>query len=343
LHDSKGDLAVVDEVSNIMQAGGIDGDLVKGVQHAQFTNHLSSRTSNTGSQGASGAVGKIFQGQDIWPEQSLLKSVFYNEFLKVFDVCEMAGLASAGSGGVFDVLSIYRGPHEVPFDKEHFATLQTFVPHLQTALALRRRLLALKSRVSDLENAFDQLETALILVDVEAKPIFVNRAARQICDQKDGLYMSTSRLAAEIPAENGRLREVIAKAILAGRSKSLEHGGAILISRGNKRPLQILAAPRISHNRETPKGAVAVVFISDPELKPALRSNILRQLYGLTHAEARLALSLLDGKSLTEAADSIGVAHETVRSQVKSVSHKTGPPRQGELIRLLSSLPGQTA
>ena len=284
--------------------------------------------------------GRIIQGVEIWPEESFQKSVFYNEFLKRYDVCEMAAVLAGRSAHVFEALSFYRSPCETPFEKEQLAILQTIVPHLQTALAIRRRFLTLESRVSDLETALDQLGTALVLLDAEAKPILANRAARQICDQRDGLDLSASRLSAHEPSENARLREIIARAISVGRNKSTEHGGAMLVSRIDKRPLQILAAPFISHGLAAPRGAVAVVFISDPEQKPALRSQILRELYGLTQAEARLSLLLLDGGSLAETADVIGVTHETARSQIKSVLHKTGTARQGELIRLLSSLPG---
>jgi DNA-binding CsgD family transcriptional regulator len=126
---------------------------------------------------------------------------------------------------------------------------------------------------------------------------------------------------------------------IMGCLSQMKEKATSLISRADLRPLQVLAAPFGSNNLG-PKGAVAIVFISDPELKPTLRSNILRELYGLTQAETRLALSLVDGRSLIETADSIGVTHETVRSQVKSVLHKTGTRRQGELTRLLSSLPG---
>jgi len=288
--------------------------------------------------------GKIIQGVEIWPEEDFRKSVFYNEFLKRFDVYELVGaVLASGSRNIFEALSFYRGPREAPIDKEQFAILQTITPHLQSALAIRRRFMALECKVSDLETALDQLGTALVLLDEDAKPILVNRAARQIFDQRDGLYLYTARLSAESPTENGRLREIITKAILAGRGKGVEHGGATLISRTGKRPLQVLAAPYLSQNSATPKGAVAVVFISDPDQKPVLRSEILHELYGLTPAEARLAVLLLDGKSLAETADSIGVTHETVRSQIKSVLHKTETARQGELIRLLSCLPGQNA
>jgi DNA-binding CsgD family transcriptional regulator len=84
---------------------------------------------------------------------------------------------------------------------------------------------------------------------------------------------------------------------------------------------------------------VAIVFVTDPEQRMATSAEILQLLFELTRAESRLAIALLDGKSLHEAAELIGVARETVRSQIKSIFQKTGTQRQGELIRLLSQLP----
>ncbi len=54
------------------------------------------------------------------PEQ-LLKSTFYNEFLKKVEVCQMACVAVAGPSGILEGLSIYRGPSEDEFDRQHFA------------------------------------------------------------------------------------------------------------------------------------------------------------------------------------------------------------------------------
>jgi DNA-binding CsgD family transcriptional regulator len=283
--------------------------------------------------------GKVVRGEEIWPEYLMRQSVFYNEFLKKYDVCQMAVLVSSGTPGLFEALSIYRGPQENPFENEQLAILQELSPHLQTALSLRRRLLALERRATDLENGLNKLATAVVLVDAAGKPIFVNRAATQICSQRDGLCLSTSCVSVEDVKENGRLREIISKATSALGTTNPGSGSAMLISRDGRRPLQLFAAPFLSeHSR--PRGAAVILFISDPELKPAVRSDVLRELYGLTQAETRVALSLLADQSLVETADQMGVAHETVRSQLKSVLHKTGTRRQGELIRLLSNLPG---
>jgi DNA-binding CsgD family transcriptional regulator/PAS domain-containing protein len=285
--------------------------------------------------------GTILKGSDIWPYVEMRKSTFYNEFLKPFDTCEMALAVGSNSNPRFEVLSIFRGPIEQPFDENHFAALRLLSPHLQIALGMRRRLLTLESRVTDLENALDHLETALVIFDSTAKPVFVNRAARQLSELKDGIQITATRITVQDPTENARLQTIIARAIAAGTRGGKEFGGATLISRADKRPLQALAGPFHECNQSNaPREAVAALFISDPDRAPGFRAEVLRELYGMTSAEARLATMLLTGKSLPELAESLGVTHETVRAQMKSVLHKTGTARQGELVSLLSKLAG---
>ena len=62
----------------------------------------------------------------------------------------------------------------------------------------------------------------------------------------------------------------------------------------------------------------------------------LRNSYGLTSAEARLALRLLVGQSLRKAAGALGITYETARSRLKSIFRTTGTHRQGELVTLLA-------
>ena len=285
--------------------------------------------------------GSIFRGTEILSEDALLKSVFYNEFLKPFDVCELAGVLAWKADRQIEVLSIFRGPKEQPFDEVHFAAIKFLSPHLQTALGMRRRLLNLEVRVTDLESALDHLETALVIFDSSAKPIFANRAACELSGRKGGIQITPTHVRAEDSLENARLQAIIARAIAAGTRGGEEYGGAMLVSRADRRPLQILAGPfNKCHNPRAPRGAVAALFISDPDRAPGFRAEVLRELYGMTRAEARLATLLLTGKSLPELAESLGVAHETVRAQMKSVLHKTGTARQGELVSLLSKLAG---
>lgn len=63
----------------------------------------------------------------------------------------------------------------------------------------------------------------------------------------------------------------------------------------------------------------------------------LRAAFGLTKAEARLALRLAQGSSLASAAQAFEVKLTTIRSQLQQIFAKTGTSRQSELVAMLLS------
>ena len=67
-------------------------------------------------------------------------------------------------------------------------------------------------------------------------------------------------------------------------------------------------------------------------------ARTLRRTYGLTEAEARLALRIGTGETPAQAADSERITLESARSRLKTVLAKTGTHRQVELVLLLQRL-----
>jgi DNA-binding CsgD family transcriptional regulator len=63
----------------------------------------------------------------------------------------------------------------------------------------------------------------------------------------------------------------------------------------------------------------------------------LRLEFGLTKAEARLALCLAKGWSLATAAEAFNIKLTTIRSQLRQVFSKTGTSRQAEFVAMLLS------
>jgi DNA-binding CsgD family transcriptional regulator len=248
----------------------------------------------------------------------------------------MACVAVAGPPGVVEGLSIYRGPSEDEFDRDQLAALERIVPHLRTALYTRRKLLELESRVSDMETTLDRLNTALVLVEASGKVLFANRNARTILHCRDGLVFDRGELIAHYATDGAALRAALVNATKTGTGKGAR---AVLISRANKRPLQIVAVPCRPETLGTHEKAATVVFITDPDQRVPACPETLRVLFSFTRAEIKLAMVLLDGRSLSEAAALNGVGRETVRSQLKSIFLKTNTRRQSELIGLLARLP----
>ncbi|MFN3523420.1 MAG: alpha/beta fold hydrolase [Phenylobacterium sp.] len=85
-----------------------------------------------------------------------------------------------------------------------------------------------------------------------------------------------------------------------------------------------------------PERGVALIF-------PAVESTdrlwaSIRESFGLTPAETRLAARLKEGQTLAEAARDLGVSVNTVRNQLRAIFDKMGLNRQSELVRALTQL-----
>ena len=69
--------------------------------------------------------------------------------------------------------------------------------------------------------------------------------------------------------------------------------------------------------------------------------DLLRSHFGLSPAEARLALRLVAGETLRSAAVKLGIGYETARTHLKNIFDKTGTCRQAELVGFIfTALPG---
>jgi DNA-binding CsgD family transcriptional regulator len=69
--------------------------------------------------------------------------------------------------------------------------------------------------------------------------------------------------------------------------------------------------------------------------------ELLRSHFGLTPAEARLALHLVAGETLRSAEVKLSISYEAARTHLKNIFNKTGTSRQAELvIVIITALPG---
>jgi DNA-binding CsgD family transcriptional regulator len=85
-------------------------------------------------------------------------------------------------------------------------------------------------------------------------------------------------------------------------------------------------------------GATAGLFIDDPDKANTSTTSdmdLIRRAYGLTAAEARLALLLADGGSLADAVATFRTTRNTVRAQLRAIFDKTQARRQADLVRRL--------
>jgi DNA-binding CsgD family transcriptional regulator len=83
----------------------------------------------------------------------------------------------------------------------------------------------------------------------------------------------------------------------------------------------------------------AAIFITDLEQHVEPSREILCRLYGLTPAEYKLAMLLVQGHSLRQAAEMRRITKETARWHLKNIFRKTNVSSQSHLARVLLLLP----
>ena len=82
-------------------------------------------------------------------------------------------------------------------------------------------------------------------------------------------------------------------------------------------------------------GPAVIVCVTDLEAGVSLPQQHLRELFGLTAAESRVAIALFEGLDPREASVHLGLGLTTVRTHLASIFGKTGATSQVELARLM--------
>jgi len=180
------------------------------------------------------------------------------------------------------------------------------------------------------EATLNRVPVGVIVVEPNAKVVFMNPLGAEIVSKRDGLFVGPDNiLRGQRTQDSDRLislvREVIDKGGRSSRGLALERDSML-------RPLSVLVS-------RLDEGERVLLFVTDPEMRPEVVPEVVRRLFGLTESESRLVSAIASGDSIDEAAESMGVTVSTARTYLKQVFAKTGTSRQGDLVRMVLTSP----
>jgi PAS domain-containing protein/DNA-binding CsgD family transcriptional regulator len=287
-------------------------------------------------------VGKVASYGLEFEEGRFRKSEFFNDFLVPHGVPYVAGSRLLHTAGQSAVIAVLRNFRQGPFGHPENATLDRLVPHLQRAARLHLRMRELRLQNQTIQAALDRLPFGVVIADATGRALIVNRAAAEMAAANDGLLLRDGRLAAARTEETAALTRHIAEAVRTAGRREGEAGGSLRISRpSGRQPFALLIAPlspdvALASAHQEP---AALILITDLERQPKVLGRRLVELFGLSPAEACLAVALAAGKRLEDVAEERGVRMPTLRTQLRAILDKTGTRRQTDLMRLIVGLP----
>jgi DNA-binding CsgD family transcriptional regulator len=267
----------------------------------------------------------------------LLESEYGNDWLRPQNALHQLGATMFREGSFLSSINIHRAPDQEHFGPRELGLMKVLLPHLQRAFQLYRRIGGLEAERDEKIEVLERVPCAVVLIDSEGRVVFVNRLAKEILDQNDGLSIAKSRLSAAGSQETSQLERLLHGAARTGSGRGVESGGALRVERPSMRkPLGVLVTPIRTKDDYLLRGrACAVVFLSDPEAPVDSQAELLQRTYGLTPAEARFCSVFVQGRSVSETARELKITVQTARVYLKRVLSKTDTHRQGDLMRLL--------
>jgi PAS domain S-box-containing protein len=195
------------------------------------------------------------------------------------------------------------------------------------------------SREDLYESALDLLADGIALLKRDGAIVYVNEALRRLAAA--GNEIRIERNAIEFASPD--LRSRFARAM--GAVERVHDGEATTIAtdfavpREHGQPPYTVSVRPLARSKDAGHpDAAAMLLVHDPLQQGAAAARMLRELYGLTNAEAQLVQALSAGMTAVAYAESRSVSITTVYTHLRRTREKTGWKSVAELTRRFHEL-----
>jgi DNA-binding CsgD family transcriptional regulator len=188
------------------------------------------------------------------------------------------------------------------------------------------------------ESALDLLADGIALLQRDGGIVYVNAALRRLAAA--GNEIRIERNAIEFASPDLRTR--FAQAM--GAVERMRDCGAghlatdFAVPRADGRPPYTVSVRPLARTGHAEPDAAAMLLVHDPMQQGSAAARMLRELYGLTNAEARLVQALSNGMTAVAYAESRQVSITTVYTHLRRTREKTGWKSVAELTRRFHEL-----
>lgn len=270
---------------------------------------------------------RVVAGHELPEFEDLQQTEFYKLWCQTQGFHHLLGFSLESAGGWRGTMAINLDTAAEP---DQIVQLTAFMPHVQRVVDRHVLLEELRRSNQSALSAFAVTSSGAMLLDRHGRVLELNTQAEEILSSCR-LSLQDGRLQAVAAREgaklNGLIQQCLTRPDIAG-------GRVRLTSKDGDLTVRCAPFPG-SATFPTAQRPAVIVVISDPLAEMRQRLIDVQRNYGLTHAEAELAMAVLQTGSRKAAAEMRGVSDSTARTQLSSIFDKTGVRRQTELVRLL--------
>jgi DNA-binding CsgD family transcriptional regulator len=218
-------------------------------------------------------------------------------------------------------------------DDELRRRMAMLVPHANRALMINRTIEQKTSETTAFAETLDGLGAGIFLVDADCRIVHANAAGQRILDEDDCLRSLGGRLVTRDGEANQSLRQTVGN---GDRAVAASRGALLLTTRDGARFIMHLLPLKslLRNGMKVPFKASAAVFVRKAEMDSQSYGGLIARTFGLTPAELRVFVAIIDVGGVPESSEKLGVAETTIKTHLKQVFSKTGASRQADLVKL---------
>lgn len=280
---------------------------------------------------------RVVTVDEILRPEDWLESPYYQQYLKPLQIFHLMGSDLHMPDGAECRFRVTR-PEDAPAFSEHERSIcNGLLRHFKQSMMLHSHIGRIETVGKIYAETVNKLMVGAIIIDEHGKILQCNQAAEEILSASDGIRRVGGTLEARYLPENRQLQQLIRAAVSLSVKPEPMITEAMSVTRpSGKCSLGVVVRSiPISEWSEGGHRAAAAIFIRDPEADNKAPHELVRQLFNLTPSETALAMQLVNGLSLDEAAETLNVKRNTARAHLRAIFSKTGVTRQTELVRLL--------
>jgi DNA-binding CsgD family transcriptional regulator/PAS domain-containing protein len=278
--------------------------------------------------------GSVVDSHEVMSPEEFGQTKLAKDFLKPWGIDRLIAVMLDRRGGERLGL-IIPGPADRDVDGLKRG-LRVLAPHIQRALRISDRIANLELAAGAARMAADQSPFAILTLDDQCNILSANsRVASYV---KAGVISTRdNRLSFVHPASQRRLADLLRTSTPTGIAfQAIARNGDDCPVLGAR--VSPHTAPQIGG---TATGASLIITLgSSPQETPVVEIDHIGQWFGLTPAEARLAVALSKGVSLQDYAAQRATSVNATRFLLKGVFRKARVTSQAQLVALMAGLPG---
>ncbi len=271
----------------------------------------------------------VMTDRHILTEEEMDTEPHYRDFLARYGLRYFAAIAVSPTPLVEAALSVQRRTDRAPYDDDELDVLVRLGAHVERSLSLGIRLLDTEIQKEGMAHVLERVGHGILILGHDGKICFANSAALAMFG--NGFFN-----------RGGYLRLDGANAQLFDRLLTAEPNAAeriIILPRQDAPALVLRLIPLAAKGPSAFfVGARWIALVTDIAVGGIVEPVVLRDLFSLTQAEARLASLVGNGAPPAEAAAQLGITVQTARTVLRRIFDKMGISRQSELVQMLSRL-----